>query len=377
VRLHTGSQATKSAAALQARAYTSGRDKVCGTGAYQPESESGRQLPAPEPVQVRQQQHGNLRVQRDGFGDVRIAEGYAEIMAQIKSSQKYQSLGPVEKKMTGDILDAIEKKADWPTRYSYIANLHTLFGRSANKADWDAARAKILGLGLDVRQVTALLDMLSKPLQGYVASGFDFSGRFFQHADPLGFSVENNALGSYQADPYDRSQPTSVTDPAEESFKKSDILFFSGHQYAQYKEPGTFTNDTSDACFNIGMLSKENKRVKLVVSTSCATICKDVARIWRNKFPDALILGYRFSAPINGGIVANAFASTLAKKGPIDLSDAGALDYIRSAWKAVVLGQGSIEGGPGLLYGSEVEIYSNGQWIKQPWDAKANECHYH
>ena len=189
--------------------------------------------------------------------------------------------------------------------------------------------------------------------------------------------MENPALGSYQSEPYDRSQPASVTNPAEESFKKSDILFFSGHQYAQYKEPGTFTNDTSDSCFNIGMLSKENKRVKLVVSTSCATLCKDVAKIWRNKFPDALILGYRFSAPINGGIVANAFASTLVKKGPIDLSDAGGLEQVRSAWKAVVLGQGSIEGGPGLLFGSEVEIYSNGKWIKKPWDDKTNECHYH
>ena len=46
-------------------------------------------------------------------------------------------------------------------------------------------------------------------------------------------------------------------DPATKSFEKSDILFFSGHQYAQYRRPGVFTNDTSDYCFNMGAISKK------------------------------------------------------------------------------------------------------------------------
>jgi hypothetical protein len=379
VRIHTDGEAVSMSRQLNARAFTHGSDIYFDRGEYAPASSEGKRLLGHELTHVVQQGTGRAGIQREGFGDVRIAEGYDQIKTEINASPKFQSLRADEKKLTGDIILEIEKKPDWPTRYDLIANLQILYKPTAEKASLDHAKLKILSLGLDATQVEALIKTLSKPLQGYVASGFDFSSRFFQHADPLGFNVENTALPSYQSGPYDRSQPAGVTDPAEKSFEKSDILFFSGHQYAQYGEPGTFTDDTSTSCFNIGMISKENKRVKLVVSTSCATICKDVAKIWRSKFPDALILGYRYSAPTNGGIVANAFASNLVKKGPIDLNDVSSLQNVRDVWKSIVLGKGSVGGGPALLYGGEVEFWSAGigAWVKKPWDDKANECHYH
>jgi len=55
VRIHTDSRAAESASAIQARAYTSGRDVVFGKGEYQPESESGQRLLAHELVHVGQQ----------------------------------------------------------------------------------------------------------------------------------------------------------------------------------------------------------------------------------------------------------------------------------------------------------------------------------
>ena len=55
VRIHTGSQAAESASAIQARAYTSGRDVVFGAGEYQSGSEGGRRLLAHELVHVGQQ----------------------------------------------------------------------------------------------------------------------------------------------------------------------------------------------------------------------------------------------------------------------------------------------------------------------------------
>jgi len=55
VRIHTDSRAAESAAAIQARAYTSGRDVVFGAGEYQPGSESGKRLLAHELVHVGQQ----------------------------------------------------------------------------------------------------------------------------------------------------------------------------------------------------------------------------------------------------------------------------------------------------------------------------------
>jgi len=64
VRIHTDALAAESAAAIQARAYTSGRDVVFGAGEYQPSSENGRRLLAHELVHVQQQGEGQIRLQR-------------------------------------------------------------------------------------------------------------------------------------------------------------------------------------------------------------------------------------------------------------------------------------------------------------------------
>lgn len=55
VRIHTGSQAAESAAAIKAKAYTSGRDIVFGAGAYTPETVEGKHLLAHELAHVQQQ----------------------------------------------------------------------------------------------------------------------------------------------------------------------------------------------------------------------------------------------------------------------------------------------------------------------------------
>lgn len=67
VRIHTGGKAAESAAAIQARAYTSGRDVVFGAGEYRPDSESGKRLLAHELVHVGQQGGGNTTVQQQGL----------------------------------------------------------------------------------------------------------------------------------------------------------------------------------------------------------------------------------------------------------------------------------------------------------------------
>lgn len=55
VRIHTDSRAAESAAAIQARAYTSGQDVVFGAGQHQPDSDSGLRLLAHELAHVEQQ----------------------------------------------------------------------------------------------------------------------------------------------------------------------------------------------------------------------------------------------------------------------------------------------------------------------------------
>jgi len=61
VRIHTDSRAADSASAIQAKAYTSGRDIVFGAGQYQPESSSGKRLLAHELAHVGQQGGGGMK----------------------------------------------------------------------------------------------------------------------------------------------------------------------------------------------------------------------------------------------------------------------------------------------------------------------------
>jgi hypothetical protein len=76
VRVHTGDRAARSAEAVDARAYTVGRDIVFGRGAYAPQAAGGRTLLAHELAHTLQQGAGGSgALRRVGMGDVHIAEG--------------------------------------------------------------------------------------------------------------------------------------------------------------------------------------------------------------------------------------------------------------------------------------------------------------
>jgi len=88
VRIHTDSRAAESASAIQARAYTSGRDIVFGQGQYQPESSSGKRLLAHELAHVGQQGRGIKRYTKTGFSatqeckiDLAVSNAIAKIDA--------------------------------------------------------------------------------------------------------------------------------------------------------------------------------------------------------------------------------------------------------------------------------------------------------
>jgi len=46
--------------------------------------------------------------------------------------------------------------------------------------------------------------------------------------------------------------------------------------------------------------------VKLMISTGCATLCKEAFDIFHGLFPNAVLLGYRGGAPENGKTVRDA-----------------------------------------------------------------------
>jgi len=97
VRIHTDSRAAESASAIQARAYTSGRDVVFGAGEYQPESEGGRRLLAHELVHVGQQDREVQRmVQRvvcaNGDAESRLDHGpFLRLIGQYEQEGRISS----------------------------------------------------------------------------------------------------------------------------------------------------------------------------------------------------------------------------------------------------------------------------------------------
>jgi hypothetical protein len=48
-------------------------------------------------------------------------------------------------------------------------------------------------------------------------------------------------------------------------------------------------------------------RVKLIVSTSCATCCEEVIETFTPIFPSAVVLSYRKSTPLRGEVVRGDF----------------------------------------------------------------------
>ena len=75
VRVHTDAPAAESARAINARAYTVGRDVVFGAGQYAPGTGEGQRLLAHELVHTLQQERTGLRLQRTGAGNcARVTE---------------------------------------------------------------------------------------------------------------------------------------------------------------------------------------------------------------------------------------------------------------------------------------------------------------
>ncbi len=426
VKIHTNPLAAKSAGSINALAYTSGNNIVFNQNQFSPGTEGGKRLLAHELTHVVQQ--GNnlsrksfIQKQDTGLLGPIIASIFLdkqELENHIKNNNwggAYTVLNRQWMKfMVSTFLDSLPvnsisdliSNADIANKTSAVGDggkdriLAALYAVKAAKdsgtsdSEIETGSKKAITVNFDQRMeiraylvkyksssqaAKKLYDILSKPFLGDIGTAYDFSDRFLKYSDKLGFDLEasTKSLHAYKSSPYTDPQPVSITNEATKSFENSDILFFSGHQYAQYRRPGIFTNDSSEYCFNLGAISKKLNKVKLVVSTSCATICKDTARIFNDKFPNALILGYRLSAPLNGGILSKAFADTLEKEGPIDLSTPSGINTVKKVWKSVTMSAGGKEGQPGLLFGGQVEFWNGAKWQTDSEDSKVNECHYH
>jgi hypothetical protein len=414
VQVHTDSEAAASARDISARAYTSGNHIVFGDGQYQPNTEGGRHLLAHELTHTVQQ--GNI-IQRDNKVIVQD-EDVKSLQKNISDKEWMTAYYLLNRQWMVFMLKKLDALTE-PEISLLISNADVAMNapgsmlgeggknrilsallavKSVKKGDMpdtDIEIAKEKGLSIKFDQRVAIIAYLSrskskaakklalilnKPFLGYTASAYDFSDRFLKHSDKLGFDIESNTKSLPQTS-WDKDDPDPQTQPdtaaATSSFEKSDMVFFSGHQYAQYKRPGLFTNEASNSCFSIGAISKKINKVKLVVSTSCATICKDTAKIFTSIFPNALVLGYKYSAPSNGGTVSTAFVNSLVSKGAIDLTSSSGIDAVKDSWKKVTITNPGKEGQPGMLFNDEVEFYNGKEWQKAKADSAENDCKYH
>jgi hypothetical protein len=123
VRVHVGGQAAESARAVNARAYTVGRDVVFGEGQYAPGSDEGKRLVAHELVHVGQQKQSYYRIQKDDQSEAerirKLNEDYENAVAAEDWKKAAELLNAFNrediflrlKNLRGWQLDSIQKGA--------------------------------------------------------------------------------------------------------------------------------------------------------------------------------------------------------------------------------------------------------------------------
>jgi len=110
VRIHTGALASQSARAVNASAYTVGRDIVFGSGRYAPETSAGRSLLAHELVHVFQQSQQAATVAQRAPDEKKDLEDYATFLT---SNKKIEGK-PASKQKALQLIDFVIKAKTGP-----------------------------------------------------------------------------------------------------------------------------------------------------------------------------------------------------------------------------------------------------------------------
>lgn len=131
VRIHTGPRAEAAAAALDARAYTLGRDIVFAAGEYAPHTDAGQRLLAHELAHVIQQRPGVL--QRDNSGSsgpsvsmpslTSLLFRYGDLRLEANLPTEVVATLPVELRNVGTL--SFSMTADIPNNFSLAITLDT------------------------------------------------------------------------------------------------------------------------------------------------------------------------------------------------------------------------------------------------------------
>ena len=154
----------------------------------------------------------------------------------------------------------------------------------------------------------------------------DFSNRFYEYRDCF--------------DSFDLIKPSNMISATEYEKLNKDVLMFSGHQYTQCGSGGgewIFSNDLNKTrdWFNLNQIGDHVlDNVKMIISTSCATLSEKNSGLLSHCFPNLkLQLGFIHTAPSNYSRNLKRFFRKLKKaKKHFDLENKEDIDYIMKAW---------------------------------------------
>lgn len=365
VRVHTDALAAASARSVQAKAYTVGRDLVFGAGHYAPQHREGRRLLAHELTHVAQQSPDLRRAPEDLpaaasapdplCDDFDFERARREVVAQTAHFLSADDMLP--------LIRALK-----PIR------------RCASDAQKSIIR-QALGIAISSTKADEAWQAAGTAFGGYTGFYPGYAPDVRTHLGKLGASESLPSatlkLSGKGAKHKSRAKAAAKRDVAD--LERTDIVYFRGHQFAQYKAPGLFSNGGETRGFDLRYVEKIGgfTNVKLLISTSCATLCKEAVEVFRSLFPNAVILGYRKSAPLEGGAVRSELTAKLnALNRPLLLDQPLDMSAIISTWQSIVetKHKGHTAPQPGYCEGGTVKYWDGAAWQTIGTADAANSC---
>ncbi|MCU0637213.1 MAG: DUF4157 domain-containing protein [Methanothrix sp.] len=332
VRIHSDGFASELAKTLNARAFTVGRDIIFGKECGASGAKERSHLLSHELAHVIQQ-------------DRRSSKYYIQKKEKAKTSIDPEFdlkliLGPVEEK------SIVLGQETLLNLYKYLKLVRRLAPKEEPLTKY------FLNRYFQKNWEKIWVDSM-KPLAGYKGASHGKSGRGL-----------NILAGAPKA--LEKAEELGVLRVRQRTWKKflsSDVIFLSGHHYARYGSPGEFED------VNLQELKFVSKNVKLIIISSCAGLSPNTLRLWKNRFPNAYILGWRSGSPENQRGLIREFLQRLPKD--LILERKEDMDIIINEWKAYIENLAKTSGAIrpyGLGYATpegSINWYtqSNGKWF--------------
>jgi hypothetical protein len=372
VRVHAGKSAEESARDVNASAYTVGQDIVFGASRFAPGTHEGQRLLAHELTHVVQQRTSLAAgIQRapTACATTKRKDAEADILKKVAAAGKDQAALP-------ELYLALKRARACFSDFDEAAFLALV---PAGTTIYTDEMRKSVSVGQSKAAKTddrtlAWAESL-KPFAGYIGSGFDTAGRLLtgENRRKLGLTMapSHKPFTGFA----DKQNESTHRPTVQKAFSESNVLVFSGHQYAQYKLPGVWNTGNWDVTLDVRGITGPIDNVKLLISTSCATLCTEAYNLWKTIFPKATFLGAARSTPLEGSVLANAFVKNL----PADLLfDEGApgLSSAISAWKSAVekTQSAAVRGGVLDIAAGKVDYWNGKSWIKVDATDADNSC---